>query len=310
VVPVALATGADASAPATSAYSTALELLNSLTAPLVLNLPGITTATTVDAALDYANERGDTWVVIDSAAGDSSSDVLTRAATYSTTNPSYGGVYWPRVIIADPSKPASSSAVLTVGAGAAVLGQIILNDTNSGPQKAPAGYGTQLALVVGLESTPSSADLTACQQTVPAVNPLRAIPGNGVCIFGARTLQVNGQDDKYVNVRRSLIYIESNLENQVQFALFEDNDQNLWAEIAAAVSSWLTTFWQGGGLKGNTIDEAFFVVCDSTNNTDLTVDSGETHCQVGVALQKPAEYIIFDISQFAGSTTTTESAAA
>jgi uncharacterized protein len=311
VVPVSLTAGTDdAAVPALGQWQAAEQLLNAIAAPLDINLAGISLAPTINSALAYAEDRGDSFVVIDSAAGDTSTEACTLAATYegNSTTTSYGAVYWPRVVIADPSRPVSSAATVVIGAGGPVLGQYCLNDVNFGPEKAPAGYGTSLALVVGLEVTPSAFDLSTCQNSVPAINALRLVPGNGVCIMGARTLQTDGNDDRFVNVRRSLIYIEANLAAIAGPYLFDDNDAALWTEITAALAAWLTTFWQAGGLAGATADDAYFVTCDDTNNTDLTVENGETLVTVGVALQKPSEFMIFTISQISGSTSVAEAA--
>jgi len=111
----------------------------------------------------------------------------------------------------------------------------------------------------------------------------------------------------YVPVRRTLIYLEKSLTDLTAFALFEPNDQRLWRRLNATVSSFLTNFWSQGGLSGNTPADAFFVKVDSTNNTQTTIDNGEVHIEVGVALQRPAEFVVIKIGQFDGGTTVTVS---
>ena len=124
--------------------------------------------------------------------------------------------------------------------------------------------------------------------------------------MGARTLKP-GYIDRYVPVRRTLIYLEKSLTDLTAFALFEPNDQRLWRRLNATVSSFLTNFWSQGGLSGNTPADAFFVKVDSTNNTQTTIDNGEVHIEVGVALQRPAEFVVIKIGQFDGGTTVTVS---
>ena len=87
--------------------------------------------------------------------------------------------------------------------------------------------------------------------------------------------------------------------------MFEPNDERLWSDISVKVSAILTNFWGTGGLKGRTTGEAFYVVCNSTNNTNLTVEDGQVNIEVGVALQTPAEFIVITISQFTGGSTAT-----
>jgi hypothetical protein len=129
------------------------------------------------------------------------------------------------------------------------------------------------------------------------VNPIRQIPGAGLSVMGARTLKQDGTANKYVNMRRSLIYIRKNLKNLTEFAVFENNDEALWARIRTAINSFLTEYKNQGGLRGATNSQAFFILCDASNNTATQIANGEVHIQVGVALQYPAEFIIIDLSQ-------------
>jgi phage tail sheath protein FI len=111
--------------------------------------------------------------------------------------------------------------------------------------------------------------------------------------------------DKYVPVRRTLIYLEKALSEITQFAIFEPNDEALWRRLSATVSSFLTNFWAQGGLRGATQQQAFFVKVDETINTPATIDNGEVHIEIGVALQRPAEFVVIKIGQFDGGTTVT-----
>jgi phage tail sheath protein FI len=122
--------------------------------------------------------------------------------------------------------------------------------------------------------------------------------------MGARTLQA-GYASMYVPVRRTLIYLEKALVDLTQFAIFEPNDTVLYRSITATVNAFLTNFWSQGGLSGATPGQAFFVLCDSTNNTLATVEAGQVNIQVGVALQRPAEFVVINIGQFDGGTTVT-----
>ena len=122
--------------------------------------------------------------------------------------------------------------------------------------------------------------------------------------MGARTLKP-GYVDKYVPVRRSLIYLEKSLSDLTRFAIFEPNDERLWRQISATVSSFLTSFWSQGGLRGGTPQAAYFVKCDADNNPQTSIDNGEVHLEVGVALQRPAEFVVIKIGQYDGGTTVT-----
>ena len=122
--------------------------------------------------------------------------------------------------------------------------------------------------------------------------------------MGAKTLKP-GYIDKYVPVRRTLIYLRKALTDLTEFAIFEPNDQALWRRLDSTVSSFLTNFWSQGGLAGTAPANAFFVKVDATNNPQSSIDNGEVHIEVGVALQRPAEFVIIKIGQFDGGTTVT-----
>jgi phage tail sheath protein FI len=129
------------------------------------------------------------------------------------------------------------------------------------------------------------------------VNAIRALPGAGISVMGARTLLQDGTANKYVNMRRSLIYIRKKLNDLTQFALFENNDEKLWERINTAITGFLNEYRNQGGLRGGTPAAAFFVKCDAENNPDNLIAQGEVNIEVGVALQYPAEFVIITLSQ-------------
>lgn len=309
VVPVPLTGGTDASAaPVDTAYDAALTLVDGVADPLTLNLPGITTATLVNKAIAYAENRGDVFVVVDgvtTVAGTPPAAADAVAASQSYTASSYRAVYFPRPVISDPASSALGATVV-VPPGGAVLGQFAANDAGSGVQKTPAGLGTRIANAIGLEVALNNADLDLLNTS--NVNAIRSLPGSGVVIFGGRTGSITGRADKYISVRRSLIYIKAELARLTQFALFESNYYLTWQQVSNVVEQFLLGFWASGGLVGSTASEAFSVVCDDTNNTEQVVASGEMHLDVQVALQRPAEFLAIQISQVDGVVNAVEAA--
>jgi len=276
---------------------------DTITQSLLINIPSYTDATTVNAAISYASStRTDGFVVVDGI-NDTAANQLTLAASYTAT--SQAAVYYPQVTIADPTVTvgAPAGATKTLGAGAAVAGLYALTDASRGVFKAPAGLQSRLAGVVSVPAL-SNADLDSLNSAAAPVNAIRYIPGSGIVVFGARTLKP-GYVDKYVPVRRSLIYIEKSLTDLTRFAIFEPNDYRLWARLNAACSTFLTTFWSQGGLAGASPASAYFVKCDSTNNPQSSIDNGYVNIQVGVALQRPAEFVVINIGQYNGGTTVT-----
>ena len=135
------------------------------------------------------------------------------------------------------------------------------------------------------------------------VNALKVVPGGGIIVNGARTLK-RTDITKYVPVRRTLNYVKSNVDTIASFSVFEPNGERVWTDINTRISRFLSDLWAAGGLKGRNATEAFYIVCDATNNPAYSVENGELHVEVGVALQAPAEFIIINISQFAGGSST------
>jgi phage tail sheath protein FI len=115
--------------------------------------------------------------------------------------------------------------------------------------------------------------------------------------MGGRTRKLYGPD-RYINARRTLIYIEDSLKLSTQYAVFENNDQRLWTSLRATARMILNPIWERGGLAGMTAAQAYYVVCDATINTPQVVQSGEVRMEVGVALQYPAEFVVIRVTQF------------
>lgn len=294
--------GATGNAVGVTEFSAALAAFDTVTQSLVLNLPGQTAANVVNAAISYAEGRDDIFLVIDGIE-DTPANQLSLAATYTAS--SLAAVYYPNLVIADPTLEvgAPSGRTRSVGTGAAVAGLIASTDASRGVFKAPAGLQARLAGVVSTRALTNS-QLDALNSAAAPVNAIRFIPGSGHVVMGARTLKT-GYVDKYVPVRRTLIYLRKALTDLTQFAIFEPNNEGLWRRMDAAVSSFLTEFWSQGGLRGVTPDQAFFVKVDAENNPQYLIDNGEVHIEVGVALQRPAEFVVIKIGQFDGGTTVT-----
>ena len=131
------------------------------------------------------------------------------------------------------------------------------------------------------------------------INCIRAFPGRGIRVWGARTLS-SDPEWRYINVRRLFNYISESIMGGTQWSVFEPNDQFLWLQLRNAVASFLTTTWRSGALFGSSPAEAFFVKCDSETNPPDVIDAGQVVCEVGIAPVKPAEFVIFRLSQFSG----------
>jgi len=275
---------------------------DSVTTSLVLNAPGLTATGDVNTLTSYAESRGDVFVVIDSPLNTDATSQLNLANTYTAS--SYGAVYYPSLVIPNPQSSIPGATVSAYN-GAAVVAKYVTTDASRGVFKSPAGLDVGLAGVVAVASiTNTELDNLnvgsvsgSSGGTFTPVNAIRYIPGSGFVVMGARTLK-NGYSDRYISVRRSLIYLKKQLTNLTAFAVFEPNDQRLWNRIKNTVETELISFWRAGGLRGQSFNDAFYVKCDSTTNTQQAIANGQVILEVGVALQRPAEFVIIRISQY------------
>lgn len=131
-----------------------------------------------------------------------------------------------------------------------------------------------------------------------SISILRALPGRGTVIWGARTLDGNSNDTRYIQVRRTLIYIEQSIQRSLQSFVFAPNDAKTWTTVTSMISNFLTTLWQAGGLMGTKPDEAFSVACGvPTTMTGLDVLNGYMIVNVSLQLIRPAEFIELTFTQ-------------
>jgi phage tail sheath protein FI len=306
----ALTGGSDGTTVTNTNVAAATSSLNVISQPILLNAPGVTAAADVNALLTYAYNRGDVFVIIDPT--QATSDVtsqLTLANSYTGGNAGsvaqgFGAVYYPNLTIPTPTSSAPGSTT-TAYPGGAIAAKYATTDASRGVFKSPAGLEARLAGVVSVTSlTNTELDYLNNGTTNPdtfavatPVNAIRYIPGSGIVVMGARTLS-STYNNRYISVRRSLIYLRKILTDSTAFALFESNDERLWNRLQTTCEAILINFWQSGGLKGTTALDAFYVKSDSSINTQSSVAAGEVHLEIGVALQRPAEFVVIRISQY------------
>ena len=129
------------------------------------------------------------------------------------------------------------------------------------------------------------------------INALRFFEGRGNRVWGARTMS-SDPEWKYVNVRRLFIYLEHSIDKSTQWAVFEPNNERLWANIRSTIEDFLLVQWKSGALLGTKPEQAYFVRCDRTTMTQNDLDNGRLICLIGVAPTYPAEFVIFRIGQW------------
>ncbi|MGC4941093.1 phage tail sheath family protein [Kribbella sp. DT2] len=205
----------------------------------------------------------------------------------------YATLYWPWIKVADPrtGKP------LFVPPSGHVAGVWARNDDTRGVHKAPANE-----VVRGVLELQSSLTRGEHDQLNPiGVNCLRFFPGQGIRIWGARTLSSDAEW-RYLNVRRLFNYVEKSILGGTHWVVFEPNDEFLWSSVERVIGSFLRRIWRTGALFGRTPEEAYYVKCDAENNPPENRDAGILTVDIGIAPVKPAEFVVFRLSQFAEGT--------
>ena len=208
----------------------------------------------------------------------------------------FAALYYPWIKVANmnPSAPKSQRSIMVPPSGH-VAGVWARNDATRGVHKAPANEVITGALDVGRK-------LTSGEQGILnpiGVNCIRPFGTSGIRIWGGRTLSSNPSWN-YVNVRRLFNMIETSIELGTQWVVFEPNDQALWARVKRTIEAFLLGQWRDGALMGATPDQAFYVKCDAETNPQDSIDLGRLIAEIGIAPVKPAEFVIFRISQWAG----------
>jgi phage tail sheath protein FI len=201
----------------------------------------------------------------------------------------YAAFYYPWIRILDPV----TQKEIHIPPSGSVSGIYARNDINRAVWKAPANEVVNVAL--GFEML-----LNKAQQDVlnpEGINAFRFFEGRGYRLWGARTIS-SDPEWKYVNLRRYFIYLERSIDRGTQWAVFEPNGEQLWANVRSTISDFLLNEWQQGALLGDRPEKAFFVRCDRSTMTQNDLDNGRLVCLIGVAPLRPAEFVIFRIGQW------------
>ncbi len=250
----------------------------------------------VPRLLAHCEKLKDRFLVIDPPPGKTPSD-LAGSPPRDHWESKYAAFYYPWLRIYDPL----TQGLRTVPPGGHVLGVYARTDVERGVHKAPANEPVRG--VAGLAYRVGKGEQEILNPL--GVNCIRALPGRGIRIWGARTLSSDPLW-KYVNVRRLFIFLEKSIEQGLQWVVFEPNSPRLWARVRQTVTQFLTGVWKDGALTGATPEEAFFVKCDETTMTEEDIENGRLVVMVGVAPVRPAEFVIFRIAQWSGGSEVSE----
>ncbi len=205
--------------------------------------------------------------------------------------------FWPRLRVAQTG----STTGRAIDPSGSMAGLMARTDSRFGVWRAGAGIDASVLGVIGVEHPMS--DLDNGRINPRALNAIRVFP-SGVVSWGARTLvgfDGSGNiDDKYIPVRRTMLFIEESLFRGLKFAVFMPNDEDLWSQIRLAAGSFMSGLFRQGAFAGTKESDAFFVLCDSTTTTPNDINLGIVNVRVGFAPLKPAEFVVLTITQIAG----------
>jgi hypothetical protein len=252
-----------------------------------------TSAQVADALIGHCERAKYRIGVVDAPAGSSLNEIRDFRGRFDSK---YAALYHPWIEILDPSERPGQGAPqrrLLLPPSGFVTGIYARSDVERGVHKAPANE-----VVRGL--TRFEANINKGRQDIlnpEGVNCLRFFEGRGNRVWGARTMS-SDPEWKYVNVRRLFIYLEHSLDKGSQWAVFEPNNDRLWANVRRMIEDFLLVMWRDGALLGDKPEDAFFVRCDRTTMTQNDLDNGRLICLVGVAPVRPAEFVIFRVGQW------------
>ncbi|MGP8175877.1 MAG: phage tail sheath family protein [Terracidiphilus sp.] len=271
----------------------------------IVAVPGITDQNVQNALITHCETLMYRFAILDPAPHGGSGDVpatlpdiQNQRNLYDTE---YAAIYYPRVKVFDPL----TNTDITVPPSGHIAGIYARVDETRGVYKAPANE--LIGGIDAIEVKVSKGDQDVLNPFPVNINVLRdfTAQSRGLRVYGARCITSNAEW-MYVNIRRLFIFLEHSLDIGTQWAVFEPNDQALWARLTQSVSAFLTTVWNDGALMGAKASDAFFVRCDQTTMTPDDIQNGRLVMQIGVAPVFPAEFVIIQIGQWQGGSSVQE----
>jgi hypothetical protein len=303
----------------TAKRPTGLTLLEAVDDVQIVAAPGFTDLAAHDALITHCEHvlRQDRVAILDTVEQVDDVGLLTEVATASAPTPApsgegdappatamagkglrppmsaggYAATYYPWLVVNDPV----SGGRITAPPSGHLAGVWARTDATRGVHKAPAN--TTIAGALGLVRLVSKGEQELLNPA--GINCIRAFPGEGLLVWGARTLAPEASEFRYINVRRLTNMIKETVLKNTRWAVFEPNHHPLWAALRRDVTAFLTNVWRDGALVGETPQEAFFVKCDAETNPPEVRDEGRVVTLIGIAPVKPAEFVVFQLSQSA-----------
>jgi len=237
----------------------------------------------------HCEALGDRMCILDPPPGLIPQDILEWRKDTAGYDSKMAALYWPWIEVIDPL----SKRPIMVPPSGHVAGVWARTDDTRGVHKAPANEVVMGATSLGFQLTSGEQG----ELNRLGINCIRAFSGRGIRVWGARTLS-SDPEWRYINVRRLFNFVSQTLMEGTQWSVFEPNDDRLWLKLRASIAAFLTNVWRSGALFGTSADQAFFVKCDEETNPPEVREAGQVICEVGISPVKPAEFVIFRLSQF------------
>lgn len=252
----------------------------------IMAIPGVTDPTVQLALVAHCENLGSRFAILDIPREKTKvQDVMTHRDIFDS---SYAAMYNPWLQVFDPLEKRN----IFVPPSGSVAGVYARSDNTRGVEKAPANE--VLRGVTGLDVQYNKGEQDILNPK--GVNLIRTFSGQGIRIWGARTTSSNSLW-KYINIRRLFIFVEESIKAGTNWVVFEPNDERLWARVHRTIDAFLTRVWRGGALMGSSPGEAFYIDISSNTMTQDDIDNGLLICVIGIAPVKPAEFVVFRITQ-------------
>jgi uncharacterized protein len=289
-------------------FGTGLHAFDSIADVNIIAIPGAGTDLVISGGMAYCKNRQlqDAFFVADLGAlgtddartpdqlpsNNDKNDAAQFVRGLSTPN-DYGAIYYPWIRASDPIGRGRNPTILLPPSGF-ISGLYARIDNSRGVFKAPAGTEAGLAGALGLAADISDADQDSLNPI--GCNVIRRFPIYGIVTWGSRTLSADAAW-RYVPVRRMAIFLRTSIYHGIQWAVFEGNDEPLWAELRLNIRAFMLTQFRAGAFQGSAPNDAFFVKCDASTTTQQDIDNGVVNILVGFAPLKPAEFVVLKLSQ-------------
>jgi Bacteriophage tail sheath protein len=245
----------------------------------------------------HCEMAGDRMAILDAPPNLLPQEILEWRMNTAGYDSKFATLYYPWLEVMDPL----TNQPMLVPPSGHVAGVWCRTDASRGVHKAPANEVTLGVNGLGFQVT--QAEQGGLNKV--GINCIRSFPGRGIRIWGARTLS-SDPEWRYLNVRRLFNYIAESIMEGTQWSVFEPNDQRLWMSLRIAASNFLTRTWREGALFGATPEQAFFVKCDEETNPPEVIEAGQVICEIGIAPVKPAEFVVFRLSQYSAGASEVE----